>query len=250
LQDKDVALLREPNNVTEPVAAYDLMATEFERLSRARQSYLAKVEGVISDNIQRGSRSLLDVGAGDGRRGGRIAQACGIARLVHLEPSAAMRERCLTGAEIWPIRAEQLDSVQEEFDVIVCLWNVLGHVAPVSARRNVFRQFARLLSPRGSLFIDVNHRYNALQYGFWITAGRFLHDLIRPHETNGDVVARWKAGETQCSTYGHVFTDAEMQTLARAAGLHATRRFVIDYSSGQIHRCRYFGNLLYEFRRA
>jgi len=234
----------------EPVAAYNLVAAEFERLSAARQKYLEQVEAVISARIPRESRSILDAGAGDGRRGARIARNCGIERLVHMEPSAAMRERCVSGSEIWPIRAEQLDNVRDEFDVIVCLWNVLGHVAPASARQNVFRQFARLLTPGGSLFIDVNHRYNAFQYGFWITAGRFLHDLIRPHETNGDVVARWNLEKTECSTYGHVFTDGEVRHMADAAGLRVTRRFVINYASGQIHQCRFFGNLLYQFRRA
>jgi 2-polyprenyl-3-methyl-5-hydroxy-6-metoxy-1,4-benzoquinol methylase len=234
----------------EPVAAYDVVAGEFERLSAVRQRYLDQVEAVIASRIARGSRSLLDVGAGDGKRSARIARACGIERLVQLEPSAAMRERCAGGSEVWPMRAEELESVQQEFDVIVCLWNVLGHVAPASARRNVFRQFARLLGADGSLFIDVNHRYNALQYGFFRTAGRFLHDVFRPSERNGDVVARWRVGEAECRTYGHVFTAGEMQGMARGAGLRVARRFVIDYSSGEIHRCRYLGNLLYEFRRA
>ena len=57
------------------------------------------------------------------------------------------------------MRAEDLHLVQAEFDIITCLWNVLGHIFPFARRIEVLRKFARLLSPQGKLFIDVSHRY-------------------------------------------------------------------------------------------
>jgi SAM-dependent methyltransferase len=233
----------------DPVEAYDFLAPEFARVSEVRRRYLDRVEKVISAEIGAGKRSLLDVGAGDGARSARIAAACGIERLVQLEPSAGMRERGVGVAEIWPIRAEDLGGVQAEFDVIVCLWNVLGHISPAASRQEVIRQFARLLAPDGSIFIDVNHRYNARHYGFLKTAGRLIYDCVRPDERNGDVTAQWNIGENECSTYGHVFTNSEMRALATGAGLRVTGRLAIDYGSGKVQWCRFFGNLLYHLQK-
>ncbi len=228
-----------------PVEAYERLAPEFTRLAASRRPYLDRVDQLIISEIPSGKHSLLDVGAGDGRRSTRIAAACGLDRLVLLEPSAGMRGASVRGAETWPIRAEQLSTVQAEFDVIVCLWNVLGHIHPPESRANVMSQFARMAAPDGFVFVDVNHRYNVLEYGLVPTAGRFLHDLIRPNAHNGDVVARWNLANDTYATTGHVFTDWEFRALARRAGLKIRKRFVIDYATGQIRQRSVCGNLLY-----
>ena len=226
----------------DPVAAYDRIAPRFARLSYLRRPYLDQVERVVIDSLPPEARSLLDVGAGDGSRSLRIARQCRIARLVLLEPSAAMRGPVLPGIVTWAMRAEELSRVQEQFDAITCLWNVLGHI---SARGDVLRHFARLLNAGGLLFVDVSHRYNAREYGVARTLLRCLHDCIRPDERNGDVVVNWDT----CSTTGHVFTDREFRALAEAAGLAIRRRVAIDYTSGKIQRSLYMGHLLYIMER-
>jgi 2-polyprenyl-3-methyl-5-hydroxy-6-metoxy-1,4-benzoquinol methylase len=233
----------------DPVAAYDQVAPEFARLSEQRKSYLHSVEQVIISETPSGMRSLLDVGAGDGTRAWRIAQAGKLETVVLLEPSAKMRSRCPAQAQVWAMRAEDLRHKQAQFDVITCLWNVLGHIFPAASRIEVLRQFAHLLSPGGKIFIDVSHRYNARHYGILPTALRFVKDYISPGEQNGDVVAAWSLGETQCATRGHVFTHKEFRSLSRAAGLTMEKRFVIDYATGKQHQCSFNGNLLYLLRR-
>jgi hypothetical protein len=133
--------------------------------------------------------------------------------------------------------------------VILCLWNVLGHVFPSEARVGVLRECGRLLSARGRLFIDVNHRYNAAQYGLLPTAYRFLYDLVRPRVENGDVVVRWSVGGREYVTDGHVFTDAEFRRLCGAAGLVVQKRINVSYATGEV--CGPFaGNPLYILSRA
>ncbi|MGD0201871.1 MAG: methyltransferase domain-containing protein, partial [Bryobacteraceae bacterium] len=161
----------------DPVAAYDRIAPVFPRLAAERRAYLDAVDRLVVSGIPPGSRSLLDVGAGDGARVSRIARASGLRELTLLEPSAVMRSRCPPEARIWAMRAEDLGREQGRFDVITCLWNVLGHIFPTAARAEVLRQFARLVSSTGTIFIDVNHRYNARHYGTLPTALRFLRDL-------------------------------------------------------------------------
>ncbi len=229
----------------EPVAAYDCIAPEYPQICERRLAYLKSIERLILHQIPPGSRSMLDVGSGDGRRAQRIATAAGIETLVLLEPSKAMRRHWPAGIRGLPIRAEDLDTVEEAFDVITCLWNVLGHISSEAQRVYVLRQFARLLSPNGIVFIDVNHRYNMREYGFLKTVGRMALDYLLPNERNGDVIARWTLGEMTFATSGHVFTDREFTRLSHKAGLEIRKRISVDYRSGQVRRSPFGGNLLY-----
>jgi SAM-dependent methyltransferase len=208
-----------------PVEAYGRIASRYADISQRRRSYLDAVERLIVSPAQ----SLLDVGAGDGSRSLRIAQACGATRVVLLEPSAEMRALQPVGVTQWAMRAEDLAGVTERFDLILCLWNVLGHIED---RAGVLRQFGRL---GDSIYVDVNHQYNAAEYGLLKSFGRFLRGA------SGDVTVDW--GE--CSTRGHVFSDREFRSLARSAGLRVNHRFVIDYATGRPRRFSWQGNLLY-----
>jgi SAM-dependent methyltransferase len=236
----------------DPVAGYDHMAAHFAELSRGRDAYLRSVEQLILARIPHGSRSLLDIGAGDGVRARRIASAAGIPRLVLLEPSAAMAALAGGPAELWPIRAEALkpEAITERFDVVTCLWNVLGHIRPGSERQRTLTGIAQLLTPHGLFFLDVNHRYNARSHGVVATAARWIHDRLLPSDTNGDARAKWSSGSEIVSTFGHVFTDREVVRLAHAARLKPLERFVVDYDTGQRRRFAFSGNLLYVFRRS
>ncbi len=258
-----------PEHFDDPVAAYDRLAAHYAGLIRKREAYLRGVEREVISRILAGSGSLLDVGAGDGSRALRIAARMGIKRIVLVEPSKEMAARAAEHAEVWPVRAEDLsrDAAEnhractpgtdegvrphtgiEKFDVITCLWNVLGHVPTAEKRRRTLTGIARLLAPQGRLFLDVTHRYNLRSYGVLATSARWMHDLFLSDENNGDVLATWDTAGI--STYGHVFTDGEIRRLAEAAGLDLEKRLVIDYDDGRVRRFAFQGNLLYIFRRS
>lgn len=226
--------------ILDPVAAYDRIAPVFARIAEKRRAYLDSIDQLVISGIPPGSRSMLDVGSGDGARARRIAQARSIQELILIEPSVAMQR----GPAI-TMPAEDLPMIQRGFDVITCLWNVLGHIFPAAGRLEVLRQFARLVSPQGRIFIDVQHRYNMRHYGAIPTALRFLEDRLQRSETNGDVVVTWDVGEVRCTTRGHVFTHREFRSLAKAAGLNIERRFAVDYSTGECRRWSIEGHLLY-----
>ena len=236
--------------LSDPVAAYDRIAPVYAHLAEQRKPYLDRIDQLVTSGIPPGSRSMLDAGSGDGARARRIAQTRGIEELVLLEPSRAMQGNAGADAKVWTMRAEELHSVQTEFDITTCLWNVLGHISPASARIEVLRQFARLASPRGKIFIDVNHRYNARHYGSLQTALRFLRDQVSWNENHGDVTVTWDVGKTRCTTVGHVFIDEEFRALADAAGLRIENTFIIDYATGELRRRSWQGHLLYVLRPA
>ena len=264
-----------PEHFDDPVAAYDRLAAHYADLSRRREPYLRGIEREIISRISQSSQSLLDVGAGDGTRALRIASQRGIERVVLVEPSKQMAGKSVDQAEVWPLRAENLApgcpetageghracgrgaaeggrpyTIAERFDVITCLWNVLGHIPTAEKRLLALSAIARLLTPNGRFFLDVNHRYNLGSYGVLLTSARWIHDFFSPSENNGDVLAKWDAGEAGISTYGHVFTHGEIIRLADRAGLELEDRVVIDYASGQLCRFSFQGNLLYIFRRS
>jgi SAM-dependent methyltransferase len=214
----------------------------FARIAQKRRPYLDSIDRFVISEIPAGSHSMLDVGAGDGVRARRIARARNIAELVLVEPSVAMRG---SDTKIRAMRAEELHLMDSEFDVITCLWNVLGHIFPSAGRLEVLHQFARLVSPDGRIFVDVHHRYNVRHYGAIPTALRFLHDCVSWNDTNGDVVVAWDA----CTTRGHVFTHREFRSLAQTAGLNIENRFVVDYATGEPRRWIIEGHLLYVLGR-
>jgi SAM-dependent methyltransferase len=229
----------------DPIAAYDRIGPVFARVAEQRRAYLDSVDRLVIAGIPPGSRSMLDVGSGDGRRARRIARNRDIPELVLVEPSLAMQGSNCSGTQIRTMRAEELHMAEPGFDVITCLWNVLGHIFPQASRTEVLRQFARLASPHGRIFVDLHHRYNVRRYGAIPSALRFLNDRLRWNETNGDVVVAWDVEQVRCTTRGHVFTDREFRSLARAAGLNIENQFAVDYETGERRRWRFQGHLLY-----
>jgi SAM-dependent methyltransferase len=253
--------LNSAHHFDDPVAAYSRLASHYGDLSQRREAYLRSIEKIIVSRIPKGCKSLLDIGAGDGSRTLRIARECGIQNIVLIEPSQEMAAPAAGMAKIWNIRAEELcardrlnrsvnSQVSAPFDVITCLWNVLGHIHGFENRVRAMRAMHDLLTTEGKCFIDVNHRYNLRSYGFLTTAARFISDSIFYEDANADVVAKWDIGGESLSTYGHVFIDREIRQLASAAGLSIEQRIVVNYDNGQIRHFAFSGNLLYAFRRS
>jgi SAM-dependent methyltransferase len=232
--------------ILDPVAAYDQIGPVFARMAEERRPYLDSVDQLVISGIPTGSRSMLDVGSGDGSRARRIAQARDITELVLVEPSVGMHG---SDANFRTMRAEDLHSIEAEFDVITCLWNVLGHIFPSASRLEVLHQFARLVSPQGRIFVDVHHRYNVRHYGAIPTVLRLLRDQLRWKATNGDVIVAWNVEQVRCTTRGHVFTHPEFCSLAQAAGLNVVNEFAVDYATGELRRWRFKGHLLYVLGR-
>ncbi len=240
----------------DPVAAYTRLAPHYADLSRHRERYLRGIERCIVLRISSNPKSLLDVGAGNGSRALRIASEAAIPDVVLVEPSKEMSAAAQGPAEVWYVRAEEMgdhrligrDGHARHFDVITCLWNVLGHIRGTENRVQAMRAMADLLASNGRCFLDVTHRYNLRSYGVFPTVARFIRDSIFYNGENADVTATWKVRNGAISTYGHVFTDREIRHLAHAAGFEIAERIVVDYDSGKIRRLAFNGNLLYVLR--
>jgi 2-polyprenyl-3-methyl-5-hydroxy-6-metoxy-1,4-benzoquinol methylase len=226
----------------EAVKAYDLIAPVYGELSSRRQAYLDAVDREILRRVPEGAASLIDAGAGDGRRALRIAEQTGVSRVVLVEPSAGMRQLIPAGGEVWDQRIEAMADPGERFDVVLCLWNVLGHVAGRELRLQALRNLGRVCARDGLIFLDVINGYNARECGIAVVAQRFLSS------GDGNVVVKWRTSAGDVETVGHVFSAKEMAGLLRESGLRVVERIVVNYRTGRHETWPISGNLLYVLR--
>jgi len=231
------------------VSAYDALAPYYKAISAARGAYLEAVEEIVVKRA-RGAKSLLDIGAGDAVRTCVIAESANIPHVVAVEPSSVMRAQAGREIEYWNCRAEDLPETNLRFNVIVCLWNVLGHVSTAKERLRTLVRARALLAPGGMMFIDVNHRYNAVVHGWCRIGWNMLRDHLLWSETNGDVVVSWTIGGRPICTRGHLFTQRELEMLFQRAGLSIRDEWFLNYRNGAICKSSFHGSLLYQLEAA
>lgn len=228
--------------------AYDQLAPYYREYAEQKSAYLDAVDRFIVNHTITPAVSVLDVGAGDGVRGMALARRLGARRIVLCEPSAELARRCesLAAGEVWRADAEQLPLDAGRFDVILCLWNVLGHLPDRTARVSALTRMRTLLNPAGALFFDVNNRHNARAYGWLRVLTRRILDVSMPDERRGDAAFNWRIAGREILTRGHLFTPAEVANLLNAAGLRVARRIAVDYGSGAYSEVPWHGQLLYQ----
>ena len=214
--------------------AYDTLAPYYVQYTDTRAAYCGAVDRLILACRPTQAQAMLDVGSGDGSRAVRLAEAMSVPRLVLSDPSSSMAELCRVrqAAEVWPCAAERLPAGPGEFDVITCLWNVLGAIEPASARSEALVRMRARLAPGGRIFVDVHNRYNASAAGARRVLARIVRDLVRPSEANGLVHFDWTVGGARIPSHGYLFTDAEMRQLMAGAGLRCVHQAFVHYDTG------------------
>ena len=161
---------------------YTKLAPFYRHYALTKQAYLASVDKIVLSNLQ--ARTMLDVGAGDGVRARGIADRAGIEVLVLAEPNTKMFELCekTEAADRINTAAEDLD-LEYKFDVITCLWNVLGHVENQKLRIKALKRMSNTLGENGRIFLDVNNRYNVSAYGFTNIMKNISKDILSGNTT-------------------------------------------------------------------
>ncbi len=226
---------------------YDALAPHYREYSNNKTEYLKGVETFILNYIPNGSESLLDVGAGDGVRGMALAREKGMSQTVLCDISPEMVAQCkkLNPTDVWQSAAEELPDSPLGFDVILSLWNVLGHVENRSKRVQALTKMKKLLSEKGLIFFDVNNRHNASAYGWFKVMGRRIIDFIYPSEKRGDAEFNWKIGDQVFPAMGHLFTPSEIEAIIHESGLEIIKRVSVNYTDGKSHKSPYKGQLVY-----
>ena len=217
-------------------AAYDALAPHYRRYALRRAAYCDGVDRLIAGWRPLQASTMLDVGSGDGVRAVRLASSLGIDSLVLSDPSPPMIAQCRVNhnGPVLTCAAESLPSIAGTFDVITCVWNVLGAIEEPEPRLAALRGMKGRLAPSGRLFIDVHNRYNVATAGLRRVITRMARDLVTPGESNGLVSFTWEIDGLRIPTRGYLFTEREMRALFAAAGLTPVRHAFVRYDSGEV----------------
>lgn len=226
---------------------YDALAPHYREYAKTRADYLNAVDEFILRRVPPGARSLLDVGAGDGVRGMALAKRLKMGYVVLCDNSAQMAARCreLGPNEVWETAAEELPDTDRRFDVIVCLWNTLGHLAGRAQRVKALAGMRRLLGENGAILLDVNNRHNAASYGWLKVFSRILVDAVCFDEKRGNATFDWRIGDRTYRGSGHLFTPREIESTFAESGLRIREKCSIDYRTGAASSSTLRGQLVY-----
>ena len=240
--------------MSEPVLSsvkfYDTLSVIYDAELERRAPWVRRVEELIAGWARaRGARSLIDFGAGNGRRALRLAQAADLQDVaIDVSPVMIDEARKLgVEAHVVDIASPTFDAAafgDRKFDLVICTWNVLGHVEGREARLQAVRNMRSVMAPGGAIVLDVNNRYNAAHYGWAAVVKNLVRDLLDPASA-GDFIANRQdpKGETM-HTFVHVFSRGEMHRLCRDAGLAPVEEHYLDYDSGEA-RTRWSGQMCF-----
>ena len=236
--------------MSEIINAYDAISGDYEDYSLMKSQYLKSVESIIISEIK-GKDGVLDIGTGDGRRFDNLIKALGLKDFMALEPSSKMVELCKK-REIPVLHApvsELSISIDRNFNYILALWNVLGHISSGLERLDALKQINAQLVSGGIFICDVNNRHNMNSYGYLKVIGRIIADYINFSEERGDARYIWKINGKDYQGFGHLFTPNEADKLFTDAGFEIKARWTVDYETGAVSRNKFRGQLLYKLKK-
>ena len=228
---------------------YNRFATVYGKYSARRKEYIASVNRFIETRaVYKKKLALMDVGCGDGRRANKLYYMIQAGSLTLMDDSAEMLRlsRKISGTKV--VEADISDpsfKASEKYDVVLCLWNVLGHIPTAEKRRHTLRNLKHLLVEKGQLFIDVNNRYNASHYGVINVVKNIFKDVLStPGSGDFEFGVETSSGTIQTSV--HVFSPFEIEALFKTCGLRIKKRIILSYRSGKKVGGIFFGQLVYE----
>lgn len=226
---------------------YDALAPHYREYAETKSAYIAGVDRFVFEHALPGATSLLDIGAGDGVRGMSLAKQMGIGHVVLCDYSSEMAALCrkLNPTEVWESAVEDLYSKGERFDIIICLWNVLGHLAGRAERVSALVKMKNYLSDRGRIFFDVNNRHNAASYGWLRVFLRIMVDKLRFDERRGNATYDWRIADKVYPGMGHLFTPREIESIIKESGLSILERGTVNYATGAVSNSSLMGQLVY-----
>lgn len=233
------------------VELYNKFAPYYRSYSRKKSIYINSVDRLVLKNLPERNRRVLDVGCGDGARGVRLFKKMRGERMLMIDSSNEMI-KLARKLETQNIKIRKLDISQQElmfeeqFDIILCLWNVLGHIPNINQRLKALKNMKRALANGGKIYIDISNRYNIRYYGLSKVFTNIIKDFFKPSPTNGDfnykiIVNKHIKLNSTC----HFFNPFEFKSLIKKAGLKVEKWYSVNYKTGQIEKTFFQGHLFY-----
>lgn len=222
---------------------YNRIAIDYQSISNRRKKYIESIDSLILQHLQSSIYNYMDVGTGDGMRALKLAKALGvkelqlvdnseIINLVNLNSDGLQIDKCLSAVDKLKLN--------RRFDLITCLWNVLGHVGEREDRLKTLKTLKEHLSANGTIILDVNNRYNISEYGFNAVQSNLSNDF-KKYERAGYFELKYDNYITEV----YIHSPFEMNEICKSVGLKVEVEIYINYSTGNIESSIFEGQLLY-----
>lgn len=224
---------------------YDVFAEEYRSYSEQRIPYISSIDSLIRDNFFEKVDSLVDFGAGDGVRGAKIYEEIKAERLVQVDVSEAMRMRCetLNCAELICHPSDvRLQEYNGQCDLVMALWNVLGHVSTYEERLSVMKAINYLLLPGGFFVFDVNN-WHYEGYGKLRSIFRRVKDRFFWKAEDSDVSYEWTINQRRYPATGHLFAPLEVKLLLHETNFEMKKMLAVDYDTGSTSTVMHKGQI-------
>jgi ubiquinone/menaquinone biosynthesis C-methylase UbiE len=216
--------------VPDSTSYYDNLAPRYAQVAGARAKYLDAVDNFVFEQISdAGPVRLLDIGAGDGVRTGKLAASLPPDSYVcALEPSremfALLRQR--DGISDRINCSLEVSGFESQFTHALALWNVIGHVPDLK----VFLGAAyKALMPEGVLVLDFNSRFNSRAYGHVSAIRNALASVMLPRDNLGK---RFVLPASPSGEFVTLFALREVVGCLTDIGFGVVRVGFFDYETG------------------
>jgi 2-polyprenyl-3-methyl-5-hydroxy-6-metoxy-1,4-benzoquinol methylase len=229
---------------------YDKFSIYYRDYSHHKNLYIDAIDNIIASNISKPIENMLDIGCADGIRGHELFIKINAKKLTMVDNSKKMLRlaKKFTDSEVLllDITNSKRESLNKKYDLIVCLWNVFGHIKTQKKRLKALQNIKQLVKKDGTIVVDISNRYNADYYGDEIVAENINKDFTSPSSKNGDVYPNLHMTEKlDVSYFCHFFSPLEFDSLVKQAGLKVKKNFYVNYNTGKIETSFLKGQLLY-----
>lgn len=223
---------------------YNSFAPYYGGKTKNRRRYREAIDNlIVNSGIE--TNVFLDVGSADGKRAVKLASKLRPEKLFLIDNSPKMFKFYLKDVKnsiLVDISTAKLDK-KINADVITCLWNVLGHIENQRSFENALINMQDMLSNGGSLFLDVNNRYNYVNYGIWNVLKNLLKDIFFYKWSNGNFKVSVKLGYNRIHCYVHIFNPFELFFTVKRLGFKVKKILFVDYDTGKLSKNPFKGQM-------
>jgi len=218
---------------------YTKIADSYNIISNKRTYYNTSVDNIIINQCKNKIKTIMDVGCGDGKRGINIFEKTNAEEILLIDESEEILSCVEETKHIKKISSSILDlKTEKKYDLIICLWNVLGHVETAEKRILTLKLLGELLKKNGFMFIDFNNRFNIKEYGYYSVIKNVLLNIIKK-ESGWYTV---KNEEFATKVYVHQYY--EIIKMINKSNLKINKIYFIDYKTGKLVKNMFQGQIL------
>ncbi|MBU1200123.1 class I SAM-dependent methyltransferase [Patescibacteria group bacterium] len=239
---------------TQSQITYDKLAPNYRKVSEEKQDYLKTIDNLIVTILGKAD-SIVDLGSGDGVHISKLANSLQVKKVLLVDNSDEMLILSRKIPKIKAVKSSIVDiNSSDRFDVVTCLWNVLGHVEPYdNIRKTLVNIDQNLLKNGGWFFLDVNNIYNAKSYGTFQVIQNIVKDILKSaysayYKEEYIKFKKLVSGE-DVEMKVHFFGPMEVEGYLKGTRLRVFRKYYINYNSGDIEKCFWRGQIFYVIKK-